>query len=147
MNRLTIKDMSSIDRYYMWQAGLEMIRDRPIFGQGPGMIPAAYRVYRWPEAPQTEISHLHNNVLQVAAERGLPALLFWLWWVASVMGDAYREARRRLDWAPLGACGVFVALLMAGMFEYNFGDSEVLYLALIAAAWPYALRRQREQAT
>ena len=36
MDRLTVTDASSRDRYYMWQAGIDMIREKPVFGQGPG---------------------------------------------------------------------------------------------------------------
>jgi len=38
---------------------------------------------------------------------------------------------------------VLVAVLAAGLFEYNFGDSEVLMFVLLTASFPYALRRQR----
>ena len=51
MDRLTVTDASSKDRYYMWQAGIDMIREKPVFGQGPGMILAVYPDYRWPDAP------------------------------------------------------------------------------------------------
>jgi hypothetical protein len=37
-----------------------------------------------------------------------------------------------------GALGAWVALLVAGMFEYNFGDSEVLTLLLFLMSAPYA---------
>src|SRR2546428_99492 len=94
MTRLTLEDDSSRDRYYMWQAGIDMIEDKPVFGQGPGMILLVYPSYRWPEAPNPRAPHLHDNALQIAAERGLPCLVFWLWWVAAAMGDAWREARR-----------------------------------------------------
>ena len=36
--------------------------------------------------------------------------------------------------------------MIAGLFEYNFGDSEVLMFMLLVAALPYALRRERERA-
>jgi hypothetical protein len=32
------------------------------------------------------------------------------------------------------------------MFEYNFGDSEVLMFILLVSALPYALRLERERA-
>jgi hypothetical protein len=35
-----------------------------------------------------------------------------------------------------------VAVLAAGLFEYNFGDSEVLMFVLLMSALPYALRRE-----
>jgi hypothetical protein len=37
--------------------------------------------------------------------------------------------------------GVFVAMLTAGMFEYNFGDSEFLMLFLVLITLPFAADR------
>ena len=39
-----------------------------------------------------------------------------------------------------------VAFLTAGLFEYNFGDSEVLILLLFFAAAPYAAGKRVGQA-
>jgi O-antigen ligase len=148
-DRLTVEDDSSRDRYYMWQAGIDMVLDKPVFGQGPGMILDTYPRYRWEEAPNPRAPHLHNNALQLAAERGLPCLVFWLWWVAAVMADAWRESRPALlaarpgAWCAAGTLGVLVAVLAGGLFEYNFGDSEVLMFILLVSALPYALRRER----
>jgi O-antigen ligase len=142
MDRLTL-DASSVDRYYMWQAGFEMVRDRPVFGQGPGRILDAYPDYRWPEAPNALTPHMHNNALQIAAERGLPCLAWWLWLMAALMADAWREARRTQAWGAVGAFALIAAILSAGMFEYNLGDSEILLFFLIVTAIPYALHRSR----
>jgi O-antigen ligase len=143
--RLTITDLSSRDRWFMWQAGIDMVADKPVFGQGPRMVESVYPGYRWPGAPNPATPHLHNNVLQIAAERGLPCLAFWLWWMAAAIGDAYRELRRggRGSWTAGAALSALTALMVAGLFEYNFGDSEVLMLALLLSALPYALRRGR----
>jgi hypothetical protein len=144
--RLTFSDSSSVDRYYMWQAGFDMIRDRPIMGQGPGMMLRAYPSYRWPEAPNPQQPHLHDNPLQIAAERGLPALVFWVWMMAVLLATALREARTRHarpGFEGPAAFAVIVTLLVAGVFEYNFGDSEVLMFTLLVAALPFAAGRGR----
>jgi len=146
VGRLTVVDASSVDRYYMWQAGIDMIRDKPVFGQGPGRILAVYPEYRWPQAPNALQPHLHDNALQIAAERGLPCLAWWLWFVAAAMGDAWREVRRGAGWAAVAALAFLAAFMAAGLFEYNFGDSEILMFTLLVAAIPYALRRQRARA-
>lgn len=147
--RLTLSDASSLDRYYMWQAGIDMVLDKPVFGQGPGMILATYPRYRWPEAPNPLAPHLHNNALQVAAERGVPGLVFFLWWAGAVLLAAWREARllRRgrgaASAAAAGVLGVAAAVSVAGLVEYNLGDSEVLILVLLLTAVPFALARSR----
>jgi O-antigen ligase len=155
IDRLTVTDASSVDRYYQWQAGIDMIRDRPVFGQGPGMILKTYPEYRWPEAPNVNAPHLHDNALQIAAERGLPCLVVWLWWMAVLLADAWRESAlllqkrppRGSDWVAAAALAALVALMLAGLFEYNFGDSEVLMFLLVVSALPYALRRGRALAS
>ena len=43
--------------------------------------------------------------------------------------------------AAAGALAAVVAVFTAGLFEYNFGDSEVLMLFLLVAAMPFGLRR------
>ena len=150
--RLTIGDASSRDRYYMWQAGLDMVLEKPVFGLGPGMVLLEYPRYRWPEATHPMQPHLHNNLLQVAAERGLPGLAFLLWWAAVALAAAAREAkrgaaeRRGPGWAATGAIAVLAAVFAAGLFEYNLGDSEVLMFSLLLTAVPFALARERAAA-
>jgi O-antigen ligase len=143
-SRLTVLDDSSRDRYYMWQAGLDMVLERPVFGQGPGMVEVVYPRFRWPEAPNPRQPHLHNNVMQVAAERGLPGLVFFLWWVGVAFLAALRQAQRAATaargpgWAAAGALAALTAVFVAGLFEYNLGDSEVLMLVLLLTAVPFA---------
>jgi O-antigen ligase len=143
-SRLTVLDESSRDRYYMWQAGLDMVLDRPVFGQGPGMVEVVYERFKWPEAPNPQQPHLHNNVMQFAAERGLPGLVFFLWWVGVAFFAALREAQRAAasgrgaGWGAAGALAALVAVFVAGLFEYNLGDSEVLMLVLLLTAVPFA---------
>jgi O-antigen ligase len=143
-SRLTVLDESSRDRYYMWQAGLDMVLERPVFGQGPGMVEVVYPRFRWPEAPNPRQPHLHNNVMQVAAERGLLGLVFFLWWVGVAFLAALRAAQRAeasgrgASWGAAGALAALSAVFVAGLFEYNLGDSEVLMLVLLLTAVPFA---------
>jgi len=152
IERLTLADASTSDRVYMWQAGLDMVIDKPVFGQGPGMVLAVYPRYRWPEATHPMQPHLHNNFLQVAAERGVPGLVFFLWWAAAVFAAAIREARRVAagppgpGWPAGTALAALAAVFAAGLFEYNLGDSEVLLLVLLLTAVPFALRPGRAAA-
>jgi O-antigen ligase len=110
------------------------------------MILSRYPSYRWPEAPNPQAPHLHNNVLQMAAERGVPGLAFFAWWALLTCLVAAREARRaEHDESPVaaGVLAAIVAVFAAGLFEYNLGDSEVLMLVLLLDAVPFAMARER----
>jgi O-antigen ligase len=87
-------------------------------------------------------SHLHNVPLQIAAERGLPALAIWLWFVVTLLRD-FLKKRKTSALPSLATAGIacVVAMLAAGMFEYNFGDSEFLMLFLVVVTLPYAADR------
>ena len=130
------------DRVAMLREGEHMIRARPLVGVGPNMVEALYAEYRDPDAVQKTNPHLHNVPVQIAAERGLPALAVWIWFVAVALIDLaqlfQRGQHRMLAAAALAA---MIAMVAAGMFEYNFGDSEFLMLLLILVTLPFAAAR------
>ena len=81
--------------------------------------------------------------LQIAAERGLPALGVWLWFIVLLLRDLARRLRTTTAAAtsrPPGSAAT-VGMLAAGMFEYNFGDSEFLMLFLLLVTLPFAAER------
>jgi O-antigen ligase len=140
---LNPSDPASRDRIVMWKIGADMIRDHPVFGVGPEMIKPAYAGYRekYPEAVNPTNPHLHNVPIEIAAERGLPALVAWLWFVIVAARDLWRQLRAQVAPAVAAAgLAAVIAMLAAGMFEYNFGDSEflMLFLGLITLPWAAA---------
>ncbi|HSC28447.1 MAG TPA: O-antigen ligase family protein [Vicinamibacterales bacterium] len=134
---------SNRDRLAMIRSGFRMIRDNPLTGVGPDMVIQVYPQYRDPMAVRQLNPHLHNVPLQIAAERGLPALVIWLWFVASLVRDFIRRrTAARLPSLATGGIACVAAMLAAGMFEYNFGDSEFLMLFLVLVTLPYAANRE-----
>ena len=62
----------------MLREGEHMMRAHPLVGVGPNMVKERYAEYRDPDAVNEINPHLHNVPVQIAAERGLPALAIWL---------------------------------------------------------------------
>ena len=86
--------------------------------------------------------HLHNVPMQIAAERGLPALALWLVFLGVLCRDLYRSLRTiRPRTAAAAAIAAIAAMLAAGLFEYNFGDSEFLMLFLLLITLPFTVAR------
>jgi O-antigen ligase len=138
---LNPQDPASIDRIVMWKIGADMVRDHPLLGVGPERIEPNYEAYRakYPQAVNRTNPHLHNVPIQIAAERGIPALLAWLWFVVIATRDLWRQLRRSVAPAVAAAgLAAMVAMLAAGLFEYNFGDSEFLMLFLGLITLPFA---------
>jgi O-antigen ligase len=137
----SLTDRSNVDRVAMMKSGWRIIKDDPLTGVGPDMIIQVYPHYRDKTAVNQLNPHLHNVPLQIAAERGIPALLVWLWFIVTLVRDFFRRrtsAFPSLSNAGLAAIG---AMLAAGLFEYNFGDSEFLMLFLVLVTLPYAAER------
>ena len=134
-----LQDPTNRDRLAMVTAGTAMVRDHPITGVGPEMVQVVYADYRPPTGVNEVNQHLHNVPLQIAAERGLPALLLWGWFVVMVVFDLLQRFRQPQSRA-LAAAGLasVACMLTAGMFEYNFGDSEFLMLLLVLITLPAA---------
>ncbi|MGH9458953.1 MAG: O-antigen ligase family protein [Thermoanaerobaculia bacterium] len=132
------RQTSVLDRIRMVEGGIEIIRDRPLLGVGPANVKEIYPLYRKDDAPRFRIPHLHSNPVQLWAERGVLALAAYL--ALQVLFLAAMLARRRdpdlRPWAEAGIATA-LALFVAGLFEFNFGDTEVLLTSL--DIWALAL--------
>jgi putative inorganic carbon (HCO3(-)) transporter len=140
-------DATTRERLAMADAGLRMLREHPVTGVGLGGVKRLYPVYAPPEAVRRHTSHLHNTPLQIAVERGLVGLALWLWIFVAFFVRAGRVLRRvpatgATDRAlVIGALAAVTTFLVSGLFEYNFGDTEVLLVTLAVMALPFVVER------
>jgi O-antigen ligase len=144
MSMFDARDPTRVDRLTMLKVGSRMVKANPLVGVGPTRVGPRYREFLDSNAPSNSVPHLHNVPMQIAAERGLPALLAWLWMIGALTIDMVRRLKlvdtRFLAAAALGA---IVAMFAAGLAEYNFGDSEFLMLFLVLITLPYAASPER----
>ncbi len=137
-----LSDTTNRDRIAMLRAGARIARDYPIFGLGPDMVKPYYPLYRDADAPRWTVPHLHNNAAQIAAASGLFAAGVYGVWVLLFLARAVARLRREdrpegsAVWA--GALLAGTAIVVAGLFEYNFGDTEVEMATLVVFALPFS---------
>jgi O-antigen ligase len=141
-------DPSLAIRFEMWQVGWRMIQRHPFVGVGLGNIPETYTLYL-PPRTQPEVGyrdHLHDDVLQIGAERGLPCLVAWIWLMVALSWHCWRIRRKVLDfrWIIDGAMAALMAMVVEGAFEYSFGASPVLMLFLFIVATPFIVERRED---
>ncbi len=123
-------------RYVLWTRVAPVILRRYPWGMGLG-APRNADFRRIAPGVQRKLSHLHNNVLEIALETGWPGVGAWMLMIGLAGYLLFRRCRppgkegdtTRL-WVPVGAWGAFIGLLANGMVEYNFGDSEIFMLMI-----------------
>jgi len=134
---------NNVQRVIMWKTGLRMLRDHPVTGVGDRDLKRLYRDYHAADDGVEIQGHLHNNLVQFGAIWGAPGLALGAWFLLAVAVRLFRARRAQLagaERAPplargwtLAALGGWVAFNVAGLFEWNFGDAEVLLLAMLVA--------------
>jgi O-antigen ligase len=126
---LALGDPSSSLRAQVAQVGLFRIGLHPVFGHGMDSIHRHWSEWGF---PGKDMIHLHSTPLQIAFDRGLPALFFWLWIVGAFWLAAARAERSVSELSDtnrygilLGTLGAVTGFFASSLVNYNFGDAEV----------------------
>lgn len=106
-------------------------------GVGMDSIKRYAKEWRLFDDGKLNIGHFHSTPLQLLVERGLPALLIWLWIYFIYIKTLWRTLRAKtenqkpkihdfiLKGILLGALGGAIGFFTSGAFHYNLGDEEV----------------------
>ena len=127
------------DRLYMIKVGAAIFKDYPLTGVGPDNVKKVYDFYK-PAGAEHSNPHLHNNFLHILAERGLLAALSLLAAFIAVIILLIKKIKTSAALERTIAVGVLfvtIGFLIAGMFEYNFGDSEIKFLLFYFLSIPF----------
>jgi len=135
---------SNLDRIRMAEAGVEIIRDYPLLGVGPANVKEIYPLYRRHDAPRFRIPHLHNTILQIWAERGIIALGAYLLLLGLFVRQCVKAWNGPARAFAQAGVAITVGLFVAGLFEFNFGDTEVFYIVLDLMALIVAVTEANE---
>jgi O-antigen ligase len=134
-----MNNASNKDRIYMVHTGKEIFKRHPLTGVGANNVKEVYHLYQHPDAAQAN-PHLHNNFLQILAERGLLGLLSLLLAFGALFYYLVKRIRHTEGEAKivaLGALFLFIGFLTWGMFEYNWGDTEITFLLFFFISIPF----------
>jgi len=144
--KLPVNSLS--ERFLLWRTALRIAKEHPVTGTGLDQFRKYAGEIISSQIPdgnfRVTLCHAHSNPLQILATTGLIGFLAFLWlWVA-----VFREGLRLLHRVPplpslyiIGVLSAVCAFHVEGLFEYTFGDSEIITLTWFLVGGMTALGR------
>jgi O-antigen ligase len=136
-----LQDESIKYRITVYQEAFNLWTANPrhfIFGVGMDSIKKYAAEWRLFDNGRLPLGHFHSTPVQLLVERGLPALLLWLWilWVYArtllrhlKFQNSNPENHQSLGWREkgiiLGSFGGMIGFFTSGLVHFNLGDAEV----------------------
>jgi hypothetical protein len=149
-------DQSTTWRTTVWREGVDLLVSKPrhlLIGIGMDSIKKHWRAWGMFDEGRIPIGHMHSNLLQIALERGVPALLLWLAFLLIYARTLWRTLHSgpRLGWIErgilLGALGGLAGFFTSGLVHYNWGDSEVVMVLYMIMGLALAIHRHSRGGT
>lgn len=131
---------NNVGRLHMWGTGIEIWKDNIWFGVGDHDLKSVYAEYKKPGDNETG-GHLHNTIVMWLVTTGIIGFAAVLFFIFTVTSAIIKTIKLSDDWFSKalgsGILACFSGFLLNGLFEWNFGDSEIVtYISvLLGLCW------------
>jgi putative inorganic carbon (hco3(-)) transporter len=148
------KDGSITWRQTVYREGFNLAVNSPrhlLVGVGMDSIKRYAKDWHLFDDGRLPMGHFHSTPLQLAVERGLPALLIWFWilWLYGSSIWQKLKSDEISDWREkgilLGGLGSLVGFFTSGLVHYNLGDGEVAMVFYILMGLSIYLTKSRNR--
>jgi O-antigen ligase len=118
-------------RFDYWRAAAQTVKDKPVFGTGPGTFAIAYEKVKRPESEMARLAH--NDYLEQASDSGVLGLLTYGIFIVAGLAWSFPRAGKALtsgsdDW-PMFA-------VWLGVLGWSMQSLAEFGLYIPALAWP-----------
>ena len=119
---------SNHSRIVMWETSVKIVKDNLLFGTGDVDNNVIYRMYKTPQY-HGEGSHMHSNVFQILVNFGILGFAAWLALMLYIFARQIKAWLVTREFEFLNILALIslismIALQIAGLTEWNFGDAE-----------------------
>jgi len=136
---------NNIGRVHLWTTGIKIFQDHPVLGVGDSDLHQIYDRYRSPGDIEPG-GHLHDNILMWLVTLGIVGCIVLISLFVRIYSLELSAFRALKDYwlegsLALGALAVFVGFHINGLFEWNFGDQEIILLFWFTVGIAFAAQR------
>ncbi|MDO8733825.1 MAG: O-antigen ligase family protein [Elusimicrobiota bacterium] len=124
-------DSYALKRPAIWKTAIEIIKEKPVFGTGPGNFELLFYKYNFPvddliSRYSKNTRFAHNEFLQIAAEGGLFTLFAFLFILAVVFKNGIKSS-------PVSAV-VLSSILGHSILDFNLHLPALVFVAIILSS-------------
>jgi putative inorganic carbon (HCO3(-)) transporter len=128
------KDKAETTRIRLWQTSINMIKDKPIWGIGPGNFGELFDRYKV-EGYYDNNSHPHNDFLNITVNSGLLGFFtymsIWIVFLYTTVKVMVRKKKTGSNsWMQIAGLASIIAFLFAGLLQCYYSDAEVNMLVM-----------------
>lgn len=133
---------SNKSRISMWEVGWKMFKDHPFTGIADSHILEIYKTYKIPEEGSEGV-HLHNNFMMILVTTGVFGFIaymgFFILMFIKQIKFYINEKNKNDKLLIMGSLLVMLSFHISGIFEWSFGDHEVMTVFFFLIAIPFII--------
>jgi O-antigen ligase len=120
-------------RFDYWRAGVQITREHPIFGTGPGTFYIPYEKIRDPKSEPSRLTH--NDYLEQATDSGIPALLLYAGFIVGGLVWSARTKEFREDWQRFAIWVGVLGFALQSLMEFSLYIPALSWTAFAFLGW------------
>ncbi|NKB24048.1 MAG: hypothetical protein GKR87_06675 [Kiritimatiellae bacterium] len=128
---------TALGRIAYWKDTIEMIKDKPFLGYGPGSFRWIYSGYKSSNLEQLWLRYAHNEYLQTIAEYGFVGFFLFIGFVFAIVFSLLKTfrnpSRSRNTYLIAGLAGSISATLTHACFDFNLHIFSITHVLMMLA--------------
>lgn len=140
------EEASFASRLVVWGGTVDMIKDYPVLGTGPGTYKTVFTRYQ-PPGLTRQFRMAHNDYLHIISETGLLFIPLLLWMAVLLFKTGFRKMKspsRLIRGTTLGAMTGITAILFHSIVDFNLHiPANAILFAVLAALVSAPVREEK----
>jgi len=126
-------------RFDYWRAAVEVAKENPLLGTGPGTFAKPYAQIKDPESEMTRL--VHNDYLEQASDSGVPGFATYVFFIVIALAYAFPGMESR-DWVRSGTWLGLLGWSLQSLIDFSLYVPAIAWCAFALLGWLLGTRRR-----